>query len=51
MTDSLPARPTQAARPGVTRRNLLRLGGAAIPAATLLGRGATSAEAAPARGP
>jgi L-ascorbate metabolism protein UlaG (beta-lactamase superfamily) len=46
MTDSLPARPTQAARPGVTRRNLLRLGGAAIPAAALLGRGATPAEAA-----
>jgi len=35
-------------RPGVTRRNVLRLGGAAIPAATLLSRAATPAQAAPA---
>jgi L-ascorbate metabolism protein UlaG (beta-lactamase superfamily) len=38
-----------AERPAVTRRNLLRLGGAAIPAAVLLGRGTTPAQAAPAR--
>ena len=35
-------------RPGVTRRNVLRLGGAAIPAATLLSRAATPAQAVPA---
>jgi glyoxylase-like metal-dependent hydrolase (beta-lactamase superfamily II) len=38
----------RAERPAVTRRNLLRLGGAAIPAAALLGRGTTRAQAAPA---
>jgi L-ascorbate metabolism protein UlaG (beta-lactamase superfamily) len=37
----------RAERPAVTRRNLLRLGGAAIPAAALLGRGTTRAQAAP----
>ena len=35
-------------RPGITRRNVLRLGGAAIPAAALLSRAATPAQAAPA---
>jgi hypothetical protein len=40
MTDSHPG------RPAVTRRNLLRLGSAAIPAAALLGRGTTPAQAA-----
>jgi hypothetical protein len=46
MTDARPG------RPAVTRRNVLRLGGAAIPAAALLGRGAIPAQAtAPASAP
>ena len=42
MTDARPG------RPAVTRRNVLRLGGAAIPAAALLGRDSPPAQAAPA---